>query len=845
MNNELISIFFEGRDSFAQARQTNGTVSYYPVEGQPTEADIEQHLRGTVVLGSYTLMRDSKVTYISWDVDSLDLVKARTLAEAISEVLTDIPHGIEFSGNKGYHIWIFLTEPVAANKAKAFGLKVREQVGAPSSGDPHVEVFPKQDQLTTSSPMGNLLKLPLGLHPKTHNRSFFVDRKNGWESGPEVDPLGIMRNKVDFDVLEERLTGGTPVQKITNLLGGYWVQGERHNLALALSGFLATLGWSKDDVHELIDNLVEVHGGEPENLLECVETTYRRLTEGKTVQGFGALNETLPVSVMRSLCSLAGENIADPTIQLIDRIRVDKSPTFLKYRAAGETMYNHMADTGKFVKTANSLYWLDLGTHCLINMESPEWLSVIRKKFGINSKESFGVQTIEEVRLKAFSNATVSPVYKRFHWDGNTLHINFGGPEVYKLTGEKGKRSIVYNGSDNFLFLTNNNGLNDELGARNILESDPLNPWEFLTGDLSFEKNEHNAGTNEQQRQLLQAWILQLFFGSILNTRPIALFLGPRGSGKTTTARRILRFFEGFHEDVLGVVEDKQDSLRASLEEHLILALDNLEQTKAKWLDAFLNRLATGTQIEIRQLYKSNERYVIRPDVFVMLTGIELPTSEESLYSRILPLQLSPLRIPKSEFLIQSRLKDNLAGIWSGMFNYLDSAIQQLQINGTVIQPHSSRLADFTMFVNRIKNCSALNGESVMQGLDNLIVRQNVAMSAASPALQALDTWLVQCGKQRILTNPDMDCGEWRTTSDLFRILHTVARAERIDGFRWSSPAGFGRHWNILSEGGLENYVYQTRTIHNPRTGREEKQFRFPLLDLNADEAEETKTASS
>jgi len=832
MIKELLELFFEGRNSYAIAKLVNGTVSYYPVEGKPEKADIQSHLKGDVVLGSYTLMSDSKVNHICWDVDSVNLEKARNIALAISEELGDIPHGIEYSGNKGYHLWVILEEPIPAARAKNYGIRLRESVGAPATGDPHVEVFPKQELLTASSPMGNLVKLPLGLHPKTGNRSMFVDCHNGWESGPEIDPTTVLRKKVSFELLESKLTGATPLQKIALLMGGYWTSGERHNMSLALSGFLASLGWSKDDVTELIETLVEKNGGDLDNLLECVETTFRRLTDGKTVQGFSALNDRLPVTVMRTLNELAGQNIADPTVQLIDRIRLEKTPTFLKFRSAGSTMFSNLVDTGKFVKTENALYWLDLGTHQLLDMGSLDWLGKMRYRFGINSKESFGVQVIEEVRLTAFDRAENSRVYKRFHWDGSTLHINFGGAEVYKLTGETGERSISYNGNDNFLFASTSNGLNEELGTRNIFQADPLNPWEFLTMDLSFEKTESNAANNEQQRQLLQAWIMQLFFGTILNTRPIALFLGPRGSGKTTTARRILRFFEGFNEDVLGVVEDKPDSLRASLEDHLVLALDNMEKTKIRWLDSFLNRLATGTQIEIRQLYKSNAKYTIKPDCFVLLTGIELPTSEESLFSRILPLELSPLRQPRSEFLIQSRLKDNMCAIWSGMFNYLDSAIAELRTNPTVIAPNSSRLADFVMFCHRIQKSKAVNQDALIWGLDNLMARQNAAMGQSSPALQALEIWLTKCAKQRVITDVDMDPGTWRNSGELWRILHALAKTEKLEGFRWTTPASFARHFLLLADGGLGNFTHETKLQFNSNNGRDEKVFRFPLIDM-------------
>jgi DNA polymerase III delta prime subunit len=831
---QLKNIFFQGTRHYAKAKEREGTVSYEPLEGAPSDKDLKEHLQGKACWGSYTLLPDSTVRWICLDVDASSRQKARNITEAISEILNDIPHGIEFSGNKGYHIWLFLAEPVPAKAAKAYGIQLREAVGAPSSGDPHVEVFPKQDSLTSSSPMGNLVKLPLGLHPKSHNRSIFVDRRNGWEAGEEVDPLSILTQRVDFKELEKNLIGNSPMQKLSLLLGGYWVNGERHNLALALSGFLASLGWKKDDVSALVTELVKAHGGDETNLQECVTTTFKRLAAGKQVQGFSALNEQLPVNVMRTLSDLAGQNIADPAVQVIDRIRLEKGPIFLKTRSAGNAMRAHLTDTGKFVRTETQLYWLDLSSHRLLAVDSLDWMSLVHSRFGINPKESFGIQALEDLRLSISGSLEISKVYKRFHWDGQTLYLNFGGAEVYCLNGNKNERRLSYNGEEDFLFLTGLGTLSEDLSF-NLFEQDPLDPWEHLTNDLSFAESEANQANNEQQHQLLKAWILQLFFGNILSTRPIALFTGPRGSGKTTAARRILRFFEGFDEDVLGIAEDKPDSLRASIEDRLVLTLDNMEKTRVRWLDNFLNRLATGAQIELRQLYKSNEKYKIRPNVFVLATGIELPTQEESLYSRMLPLELQPLEQPRPEYLMQSRLKDNLSGAWAGMLNYLDSVIRELRTVSHVEVPNSSRLADFVVFCHRIQGCDALNGPVLKEGLNSLVRRQNQTMGQSSAALIALEAWLEECYKSRIVTTEEQDPLLWRNSGDLFRVLRGVSERQKIRDFRWTTPASFSRHWLLLTQGGLRNITFESQKKYNPANKREEVVFRFPRIAVKED----------
>lgn len=828
---QLTDLYFNGTLYYATGQERDGGVSYSPTEGKPSEEQLAEHLAGDLVLGSYTLLADSTVRWICLDVDSTDLQKAKNITEEISDLLGNTPHAIEFSGNKGYHVWIFLQEPVEASRAKAWGLRLREAVGAPASGDPHVEVFPKQDLLTPSSPMGNLVKVPLGVHPKTRKQSMFVDRTNGWENGPPVPASVLLDGRVDFAVLDKVLQEASPLQRMIALLKPYWVDGERHNLALALSGYLASLGWIRDDVQELITELVESVGGDEQNLTQCVDTTYARLASGKSLQGFSGLSERLSVNVMRTLSELAGQNIADPGLQIVDRIRLDKGAVFIKVREVIQTALANLQDNGRFIKTSGNeemanLFWLDRKTHRLINCRGIAWQMTLNQRFGINLKEAFGSQVDNGLLLRSQYGAEVSKVYKRFHWDGMKLWINFGGPEVYCLTGKREERTVSYNGDNEFLFMSDGNGLTGELSGVNLLTVTPTDPWKYLTDDLSFSTSANIAADNEQQRQLLRAWILQIFFGQIMKTRPIALMLGPRGSGKTTAARRILRFFEGFDEDVLGITDDKQDALRASIERHLVVVLDNLERTKARWLDSMLNRLATGAQIELRKLHTTNEMYRIIPDCFVIGTGIELPSSEESLFSRLLPFEMNVLTAPKPEFFMQSKLKDNFASAWAGMLDYLDSVVTELTVHRTAESPTQSRLADFQVFCARIKGCKAVNGKVLMDGLGQLVQSQQNVMLSNSPAVAALDLWLAECNT-RLSSGGDNDATVWRTSGDLFKLLQRVAHIHKLEGFNWTTPQGFGRHFFLLADALGPSHRIEVQTVHNGSKGRDDTQYRF------------------
>jgi len=81
-----------------------------------------------------------------------------------------VPSYIEFSGSKGYHVWVFFTTPVRAEDARRLG---GIALGKAQIDFKDVEVFPKQSQ---TDAFGNLIKLPLGIHRKTGNRCYFLDK---------------------------------------------------------------------------------------------------------------------------------------------------------------------------------------------------------------------------------------------------------------------------------------------------------------------------------------------------------------------------------------------------------------------------------------------------------------------------------------------------------------------------------------------------------------------------------------------------------------------------------------------------------------------------------------------
>lgn len=184
---------FAGREN-VHARQwldPSGRGGYSPVQRPLTHELLASHFAGTTTLGVYQTRVDGNVTFFALDLDATKpaLSRAHQSPRAASELASTIDAAglrmlrrarelgldllLEDSGYKGRHLWGFLETPMPSGLMRNF-VKALGRALAPEDERLALECFPKQEKLG-SGQIGNLIKLPLGIHLKSGRRAQILD----------------------------------------------------------------------------------------------------------------------------------------------------------------------------------------------------------------------------------------------------------------------------------------------------------------------------------------------------------------------------------------------------------------------------------------------------------------------------------------------------------------------------------------------------------------------------------------------------------------------------------------------------------------------------------------------
>ncbi|GEM_PF-479550 len=196
-------LFVNRTDTYAE--QTHDGRQYIRHEA-PLTSDV---LFSDATVGPYQLDQKSNLIYACLDLDLtsevqksckgnpelfdewLETIRQYTMQVYDAMKALGITCYTEFSGNKGYHIWVFLDKPTYAGDVRRWLLRLQALLPEKPKGI-EIELYPKQDSIVAGK-LGNFVKPPLQLNRKSGKYAHFLDDAFNPVAGlPVIERTGLV-----------------------------------------------------------------------------------------------------------------------------------------------------------------------------------------------------------------------------------------------------------------------------------------------------------------------------------------------------------------------------------------------------------------------------------------------------------------------------------------------------------------------------------------------------------------------------------------------------------------------------------------------------------------------------
>jgi len=275
---DIFNLFLNRFDCYAV--QTDN-FSFVKKDEKLTTEIVKKHLSHEITIGVYQLNRDNKIKWICFDFDDEN---AKQNAANLFNYLSDKELFrnavlLEYTGGRGYHVWIFFKEKISAGVGQILCKKILEKTSL------KCEFFPKQSSLTPQSPYGSLVRLPLGLHRKYGKVSELIFPKTLKAIQPAILPKSLvdeLESQIIFDQeslsnekdsLENRLR----CPAVNDLLLGV-KEGMRDIAAFTLARFYKNLGLTFAETQLLLShwNTKNSPPLDSRQLEKCVKQAFQR-----------------------------------------------------------------------------------------------------------------------------------------------------------------------------------------------------------------------------------------------------------------------------------------------------------------------------------------------------------------------------------------------------------------------------------------------------------------------------------------------------------------------------------------------------------------------------------------
>ena len=341
----------------------------------------------------------------------------------------------------------------------------------------------------------------------------------------------------------------------------------------------------------------------------------------------------------------------------------------------------------------------------LYKLHSDEFRSFLATVTDVNRESKtfkFMMALIDDLAMDKIT-PRVNPS-KQWERKGDVIYLSCGDSEMYRISA--GKIERVLNGTDGVVFM----------------RGKTLEPWTLVDGagldpfvDSLLFKNAAWADGNGRMNTRL--WFLNLF--ACHKNKPILLVTGPARSGKTRLALGLKEILgvrdEGKIDTTVTSMDpsDKgQDSFWVIIDNGRLEVFDNFD-TKIKWANNELQTAATNGSSKRREMYKSTQMVILRPNASIVLTSNNPVFASDGggLTDRIISVYLNAGR----KVSIGNELAENIAANRDSYLTWIARTLAAALADQTVVdQSINKRHPDYGAFAIRCARAAGMEREAII-----------------------------------------------------------------------------------------------------------------------------------
>jgi hypothetical protein len=511
----------------------------------------------------------------------------------------------------------------------------------------------------------------------------------------------------------------------------------------------------------------------------------------------------------------------------INRARTDKKtvlssgetkevpiPSFEKKQNISKAILNCFLGRGHLYSPGIVNYYFDGGASRLIpfNKDDGHFKNLL-KQFNLNPTES-EYRYVEENLITYQGKKSEIHRFSYYDQDKNTVYISASDNELFKITTD----GVVKcnNGTDSILFLPNNHLQSFNFTDKELEKTD-LDLLINCIIDCNFS---NDGGLDRQQLQItLLSWMMSLFFESIMPHKPILMFYGDKGSGKSTGQKKIGMFLFG---ETFDVIPMNMKDFNTIISNNALVAFDNVDSTH-KGLNDNLAICATGQKIKMRQLYTTNNMVEFSPKCFIAINARTPKFRRDDVSERLIIIALNKIENnKKSQGDIKRLLSDNNDQLLSTLLLLIQRILIYLESNDAkrIKKDTAFRLSDFANFMLKIahpilsidpSNTDSTKNQDRIRLILKSISKQQKTFSTEGHVLKLiLDEWITEtgfngreCGRSGVPFKSTELVKEFRRISKL--------RGEECKFNAYNNPVSLGKELTNI-KGNLEIY-YEVESI--------------------------------